>query len=140
MTPLSDALPEMMLEDRLCIPARSATVRLRVFGSLFSTRSDPHSLSRTVSNYGRLAGGLTSDADDSGVFLIWADGSVSSRLQVRGVITRGNQIAGLVTAPGDTVFLPEDQNKANWVQQPKGWTQILDPLGIGIDGIKSAIN
>ena len=56
LTPISDALPELVLEDgdRLNIPARPTTVG--VFGSVFSTGSYLHSANRTVGDYLRLAG------------------------------------------------------------------------------------
>lgn len=88
----------------------------------------------------RLAGGLTRCANDNSVFLIWTNGSVSSSLQVSGGCFCGSQIAGLVTALGDMIFLPEEPNKASWFQKAKVRTQILYPLGIGIADMKSAVN
>jgi len=139
LNPNSDTLPELALEDgdRLNIPSRPTTVG--VFGSVFSTGSYLHSTSRTVGDYLRLAGGPTRGADDASVFVIRANGSVNSSLQESGLFSRGNQIAGLVTEPGDTIFVPEELNKTTWVQNAKDWTQILYQLGIGIAGIKSAV-
>ena len=140
LTPTSNSLPEMVLEDgdRLTIPARPNTVG--VFGSVFSTGSYLYSPSRTVRDFLRLAGGPTRGADDNSVFVIRANGSVSSSLQESGFFSRGNQIAGLLTEPGDTIFVPEELNKTTWVQNAKDWTQILFQLGVGVAGIKSAIN
>ena len=139
LTPTSDALPELVLEDgdRLNIPARPTTVG--VFGSVFSTGSYLHSPNRTVGDYLRLAGGPTRGADDTSVFVIRANGTVSSSLQESGFFSRGNQIAGLNTEPGDTIFVPEELNKTTWTQNAKDWTQILYQFGIGIAGIKSAV-
>ena len=139
LTPASNALPELVLEDgdRLNIPAKPTTVG--VFGSVFSTGSYLHSADRTVGDYLRLAGGPTRGADDASVFVIRANGSVNSSLQESGFFSRGNQIAGLPTEPGDTIFVPEELNKTTWVQNAKDWTQILYQFGIGIAGIKSAV-
>lgn len=139
LTPTSTALPELVLEDgdRMNIPARPNTVG--VFGSVFSTGSYLHSDKRTVGDYLRLAGGPTRGADDASVFVIRANGSVSSSLQESGFFSRGNQIAGLPTEPGDTIFVPEELNKTTWVQNAKDWTQILYQFGIGLAGMKSAV-
>ncbi len=140
MTPTTDSLPEMLLEDgdRLNIPARPTTVG--VFGSVFSAGSYLHSPSRTVGDYLRLAGGPTRGADDTSVFVIRANGSVNSSLQESGMFTRGNQIAGLAAEPGDTIFVPEELNKTTWAQHAKDWTQIVYQFGIGLAGLKAALN
>jgi len=140
LTPQSASLPELMLEDgdRIVIPPRPTTVG--VFGSVFNTGSYLYSPNRNVGEYLRLAGGPTKGADDASVFVIRANGSVSSSLQEVGFFSRGNQIAGLPAEPGDTIFVPEELNKTTWVQNAKDWTQILYQFGIGLAGIKSAVN
>ena len=140
LTPASDSLPDLMLEDgdRLSIPAKPTTVG--VFGSVFSTGSYLHSASRTVGDYLRLAGGPTRGADDTSIFVVRANGAVNSSLQESGFFSRGNQIAGLSTEPGDTIFVPEELNKTSWVQNAKDWTQILYQFGIGLVGIRGALN
>jgi protein involved in polysaccharide export with SLBB domain len=138
MSPLSDSLPDLALEDgdRLYVPARPTTVG--VFGSVFSTGSYLHAPRKTVGDYLRLAGGPTRGADDSSVFVIRGNGAVSSSLQESGFFARGNQIAGLPVEPGDTIFVPEELNKVTWIQGAKDWTQILYQFGIGLAGLKSA--
>lgn len=133
-------LPEMAVEDgdRLYIPKRPNTVG--VFGSVFSAGSYLHAESRTVGDYLRLAGGPTRGADQASIFLIRANGTVSSSLQESGFFSRGNQIANLVADPGDTVFVPEETNKTTWIQNAKDWTQILYQFGIGLAGMRSALN
>ena len=103
LTPQSTALPDLALEDgdRLSIPSRPTTVG--VFGSVFSAGSYLHSTNRTVGDYLRLAGGPTRGADDGSVFVIRANGTVNSSLQESGFFSRGNQIGGLGTEPGDTL-------------------------------------
>jgi len=140
LSPSSSSLPDLTLEDgdRLYIPARPTTVG--VFGSVFSAGSYLHSPSRTLGEYLRLAGGPTRGADDASVFVIRANGSVNSSRQESGLFSRGNQITNLPTEPGDTIFVPEEVNKTTWVQNAKDWTQILYQFGIGLAGIKSALN
>lgn len=139
MSPSSTDLPDLALEDgdRLLVPPRPTTVG--VFGSVFSSGSYLHSGQRTVGDYLRLAGGPTRGADDGSVFVIRANGTVSSSVQESGYFSRGNQIAGLQLDPGDTIFVPEELNKSTWIQNAKDWTQILYQFGIGLAGMKSAV-
>jgi polysaccharide biosynthesis/export protein len=133
-------LPEIAVEDgdRLLVPKRPNTVG--VFGSVFSAGSYLYAESRTVGDYLRLAGGPTKGADQGSIFVIRANGTVSSSLQESNFFSRGNQIADLIADPGDTVFVPEETNKATWIQSAKDWTQILYQFGIGLAGIRGALN
>lgn len=138
-TASTTTLPDLALEDgdRLYIPRRPNTVG--VFGSVFSAGSYLHDATRTVGDYLRLAGGPTKGADEGSIFVVRANGTVSSSVQDAGFFRRGNQVAELRAEPGDTVFVPEEFNKSTWIQSAKDWTQILYQFGIGIAGIKSAV-
>lgn len=140
VTPDATSLPDLALEngDRLLVPARPTTVG--VFGSVFSTGSYLHSPERKVDDYLRLAGGPTRGADPGSVFVIRANGSVVSSLQQGGYFSRGNQLGALATVPGDTIYVPEEMNKTTWVQDAKDWTQIFYQFGIGLAGIRGALN
>ena len=140
LTPQSAALPELVLEsgDRLYIPPQPSTVG--VFGSVFSAGSYLHSGNRTVGDYVRLAGGPTRGADDQSTFVVRANGSVKSSLQESSYFSRGNQLAGVVADPGDTIFVPEELNKTTFLQGAKDWTLLLYQFGIGLAGIRSALN
>ena len=139
LDPRASGLPEMVLEDgdRLYIPARPNTVG--VFGSVFSTGSYLHNGGRTVGDYLRLAGGPTRRADANSVFVVRANGTVTSSLAESGFFSRGNQIAGVAIEPGDTIFVPDEISRTTWVQGAKDWTQILYQFGLGIAGLKSAL-
>ena len=139
LDPRASSLPEMALEegDRLYIPARPNTVG--VFGSVFSAGSYLHSGGRTVGDYLRLAGGPTRRADANSVFVVRANGTVTSSLAESGFFSRGNQIASVATEPGDTIFVPDEISRTTWVQGAKDWTQILYQFGLGIAGLKSAL-
>ncbi len=140
LQPDASSLPELALEDgdRLYIPALPNTVG--VFGSVFSAGSYLHSQGRTVGEYLRLAGGPTRRADETSVFVVRANGTVSSSLAESGFFSRGNQIAGLATVPGDTIFVPDEISRTSVTQAAKDWTQILYQFGLGIAGLKSALN
>lgn len=140
MQPGSTELPDLALEDgdRLFIPANATTVG--VFGSVFNAASYLHMPGRTLGDYVRLAGGLTKGADESSVFVVRANGNVVSNRQDASWIGRNDRVGAALAEPGDTVFVPEELAKSTFIQSAKDWTQILYQFGIGIAGIKGALN
>jgi len=136
----STQLPDLALEDgdRLYVPSRSTTVG--VFGSVFNAASYLHLPGRTLEDYIRLAGGPTKGADEGSTFVVRANGHVISSRQIdTSWFNRSNQIGSLVAEPGDTVFVPEEMNKATFIQTAKDWTLLLYQLGVGLAGIASAV-
>ena len=132
-------LPALALEDgdRLYVPPQSTAVG--VFGSVFNSGSYLFSAGRDVGDYMRLAGGPTRGADDGSTFIVRANGSVISGLQNSGWFNRGDTLQRLKTLPGDTIFVPEDNNRYGFMQATKDWTQIFFQIGVGLAGIKSAV-
>ena len=132
-------LPALALEDgdRLYVPPQSTAVG--VFGSVFNSGSYLFSDGRNVGDYMRLAGGPTRGADDDSTFIVRANGSVVSGLQSSGWFSRGDTLQRLKALPGDTIFVPEDNNKYAFMQATKDWTQIFFQIGVGLAGIKSAV-
>lgn len=133
-------LPDLLVEDqdKLVVPAKPTSIG--VFGSVFNTGNYLFQRGRTLEDYLRLAGGPTKGADEGSIFVVRANGQVVSSRQNTGYFGRGNQIATLVTEPGDTVFVPEEMEKSTLLQTAKDWTLLLFQLGIGSAGIKSALN
>jgi protein involved in polysaccharide export with SLBB domain len=140
LAPDATALPELVLEDgdRLFVPPRPTTVG--VFGSVFNSGSYLYADGRKVDDYLRLAGGPTRGADEDSIFLIRANGSViSARQQLeRGWFSRKHAIGEFGAEPGDTIFVPEENDKTTFVQGLKDWTQIIYQFGIGLAGLKAA--
>lgn len=137
LAPAATTLPDLALEDgdRLYIPPQPSTVG--VFGSVFNTGSYLFVPGRTLDNYLRLAGGPTKGADEGSVFVVRANGDVISSRQDRNFFNRGNRIGPLRAEPGDTIFVPEEMDKATFVQHAKDWTQILYQFGLGVAGLKT---
>ncbi|MEK8049898.1 SLBB domain-containing protein [Ideonella sp. DXS22W] len=141
LTPTTSALPDLALEDgdSIYIPPRPTTVG--VFGSVYNAGSYLHTNARYLGDYLRLAGGPTKGADQESIFVIRANGQVvSNRQGSQGFFSRTNIADATVAEPGDTIFVPEEMDKTTWMQAAKDWTQLLYQFGIGIAGIKSAIN
>lgn len=137
--PVSQTLPELLLEDqdRLMVPARPTSIG--VFGSVFNAGNYLYLPGRTLDDYLRLAGGPTKGADESSTFVVRANGQVVSSRQNSGMFGRGNQISSLTSEPGDTVFVPEEMDKSTVLQTVKDWTLVLYQLGVGAAGVKSAV-
>jgi len=132
-------LPDLALEDgdRLLIPPRPSAVG--VFGSVFNAGNYLYAGGRAVEDYLRLAGGPTRGADRNSTYVVRANGSVVSGLQGGGWFSTRNALSSLNAEPGDTIFVPEEQDKTTFIQNAKDWTQILYQFGLGIAGIKAAI-
>jgi protein involved in polysaccharide export with SLBB domain len=125
--------------DRLYVPPRPSTVG--VFGSVFNAATYLHTPERSVGDYLRLAGGPTRGADEGSIFLIRANGNVISTRQTSGGwFRRDSSLDALQAEPGDTIFVPEEMDKTTFLQAAKDWTQILFQFGLGLAGIKNALN
>ena len=137
LSPDAAALPDLALEDgdTLTIPQRGSSVG--IFGSVFNTGSFVYENGHTTQQYLALAGGPTRGADKASIFMIRANGSVVSAQQGSSFWHSGNDFAGAVVQPGDTIFVPEELNKSTFVQDAKDWTQILYQFGLGLAGINA---
>ena len=138
LDPATTALPALALEDgdHLYVPPRPTTVG--VFGSVYNSGRYLFGGARTVNDYLQLAGGPTRGADDDGVFIIRANGSViSGRQRSSGRLSRSPRLDEIAAEPGDTIFVPEEMNKTTVTQNLKDWTQILYQFGLGIAGVRA---
>jgi len=140
MTPGSDQLPDLPLEDgdRILVPARPTTVN--VFGSVFSSGAFLQESGRSFSDYLGQAGGPTRGADAGAIFVLRPNGSVVSQLQRSTFFGLVGGIGGIKAEPGDTIFVPETLNKTTWVQDLKEWTQILYQFGLGAAALQTLQN
>jgi protein involved in polysaccharide export with SLBB domain len=131
-------LPELAVEDgdKLLIPARPTTVG--VFGSVYNGGSYLLKDGTSVDDIVRQAGGPTKGADKDSTFVVRANGSVVSAQQTHsGWFNSSSALSNVQALPGDTVFVPEDMNKGQFMQGAKDWTQLLYQFGIGIAALTS---
>jgi protein involved in polysaccharide export with SLBB domain len=139
LEPSATSLPNLALEDgdRIYIPPQPTTVG--VFGSVFNSGSYLYSNGRQLGDFLRLAGGPTRGADADSVFVVRANGSViSNRQNSSSWLSRGDPLTSMPALPGDTIFIPEEMDKATFLQKAKDWTQLVYQLGLGIGGIVAA--
>lgn len=139
LAPNDQNLPDIKLEDgdRISIPAQPTSVG--VFGSVFNTGNYLFVRQRNIAEYLQMAGGPTKGADDDNIFVVRANGQVTSTRQTTGILGWRRGIAQLGVEPGDTIFVPEEMDKTTFLQAAKDWTQILFQLGVGAAGIASAV-
>jgi protein involved in polysaccharide export with SLBB domain len=140
LSPNARELPALVLEDgdSLYIPPVPSSVG--VFGSVFNAGSYLFSERRKVDDYLRLAGSATKGADKDSIFVIRANGSVSSAQQDKTWFGAGNSnLEQSAILPGDTIFVPEEANKTTFLQNAKDWTQILYQMGLGIAAFRTFV-
>ncbi|MDE3207385.1 MAG: capsule biosynthesis GfcC family protein, partial [Pseudomonadota bacterium] len=135
LSPLQDSaqdLPNIPLEngDELIVPARPATIN--VVGAVYNPDSFIYRQGDETSHYLNLAGGPTRDADTGSIYVVHADGSVTSREQSGWVF--GN-FSSMKVFPGDTLIVPEKVERTTFIKELKDWTQILYQFGLGAAGI-----
>jgi protein involved in polysaccharide export with SLBB domain len=139
--PESRQLPNLVLEDgdRIMVPPVPSSVG--VFGSVFNAGSYLREDGLSLADYLKLAGGPTRGADAGSSFVLRANGTVVSNLQVKtwggGLSNRFEQMPAL---PGDTLFVPEEIDKTTWVQYAKDWTQILYQFALGVAAFVTLTN
>lgn len=128
------SLPDVVLEngDRIFIPATPATVN--VFGAVYSENAFLHRPSKRLADYVEQAGGPTRDADENSVYVLKANGSVTSRRQSGWF---GAGFNGSTLMPGDTIVVPEDLNKVSWMKELKDWSQIIYQFALGGAALKT---
>lgn len=140
MRPEARELPAMGLEDgdRLYVPARTAAIS--VYGSVFNTGTYALLDNRTLGDYLLQAGGPRRGADEQGVFVLRADGSVVSNRPDSSWWRNSSTVQKLAALPGDTVFVPEELDKVRTTTLLKDWALILSQFGLGAVALKNLSN
>lgn len=127
-TKLAD-LPDIPLEngDKLTIPPMPSIVS--VYGAVQNESSFIHRSEKRLEDYLSQAGGPTQYGETDRMFVLRADGSVVSNSSSSWLF---NSIDNLRLMPGDSIVVPENNDKQSWVKSFKDWTQILYQFGLGV--------
>ncbi len=127
-------LPEIALQDgdRLLVPTLPSAVH--VLGSVYSPGSFMYESGRSVSDYLAKAGGPTRDADEDSLYVIEANGAVSSKRQSGWLL---GSLGGSTVTPGATLVVPEETEKTTFMTKLKDWTQVLFQFGLGAAALKT---
>lgn len=126
-------LPDLVLEDgdHFYVPSLPSTVS--VMGSVFNENAFIFKPGKGVGDYLEQSGGTNGDADEAGIYVIRADGSVLSKRQ-SGWLFSG--FDGERLMPGDTLVVPEKTDKVSWIKELKDWSQIFYQFGLGVSALK----
>lgn len=137
-----DALPDVALEaaDRITVPARPGFVT--VSGAVVNSNAFLWKPGRSAGDYLKLAG-ADEAADTSNMFILRADGTVSSANERRGFFGRGG-LDSQVMQPGDALIVPSQLDFETWgralVRNLKDIAQIVSGFGLGIAAIHTLSN
>ncbi len=121
-------LPEMHLEDgdRLVIPFAPETVQ--VIGAVFNPHAFIYRTGARVGGYLRLAGGPNRDADRARIFILRADGTVTSHNSDGSLFARG--FNDLKLYPGDSIMVPEKNLRLSPLTHLLAWTSALSQASV----------
>jgi len=127
-------LPDIVLEDsdRFVVPSKPSTVN--VVGAVYNENAFVYRPEKRLTDYLRLAGGVSRAGDKADVYLLRVDGSVTSKRQQTGWITDGFENERLM--PGDTIVVPEDFARTTWSKSLRDWSQILYQMSLGVVALK----
>ncbi len=128
------AVPDVVLEDgdRFFVPPRPATVE--VLGEVYSPNSYLYKVDRAVGDYLRSAGGFRRSADKSHVYVVRADGSVVPRERGAGIFN--SSFGGLRLMPGDTIVVPPQLDKGQFLKGLRDWSQVIAQFALGAASIR----
>ncbi len=131
-----DDLPTLVLEDgdSIVIPGKPSTVTLT--GAVVQEGSILWKQGSSLAHYVERAGGARSHADEDGMVVLRADGSVrATKASSWGGAFGGGSNGGDIN-PGDTIFVPEDTERVSKTRTLRDWTSILYQFGIGATALK----
>ena len=119
--------------DKLTIP--KAPQSISVVGEVFVPSAHLHDKEFSVSDYISLSGGPTSFGDEDSLYVIKADGSISSSANSSRFF-RPNSVNDLLE-PGDTIVVPLKLAQFSALQATTEITQILYQMGLAAAAINS---
>jgi protein involved in polysaccharide export with SLBB domain len=125
-----NALPDMHLEDgdRFVVPFPPETIQ--VTGAVSSPHAFLYRRGATIGGCLHLAGGPNREADRGRIFVLRADGSVTSRDTRQSVFASDFDFYKLRLYPGDTVVVPEKNVHPSAMNQFLIWTQFLSQFSL----------
>jgi polysaccharide biosynthesis/export protein len=131
-----DDLPTLVLEDgdTIVIPNKPSTVTLT--GAVVQEGSILWKQGSSLAHYVERAGGARSHADEDGMVVLRADGSVRATKTSSWGGAFGGGGGSQDINPGDTIFVPEDTERVSKTRTLRDWTSILYQFGIGATALK----
>ncbi len=137
LMPSSDYDLELRPGDRLILSKRPDSVN--VMGDVYNPTALLVEKGRDVSYYLSLVGGLTDSADKKQIYIVKADGTVTSKRQEKlGLFNWDTQekrwrigsFNSIELDPGDTIIVPKKIEKIGWLKYAKDVTGILYEIAV----------
>jgi len=137
LMPSSDYDMELRPGDRLIIGKRPDSVN--VMGEVYNPNALLVEKGKDVSYYLSLVGGMTNNADKRQIYVIKADGTVTSKKQEKlGLFSWDSQekrwrigsFNSIELDPGDTIIVPKKIEKIGWLKYAKDVTGILYEIAV----------
>src|SRR3990172_1706410 len=119
--------------DSLFIPANPQSVQ--VSGSVFNQTAFVYDGNKGISDYIKLAGGYTENADKKRIYLLKVDGTAVRPEEGFSSIFWSKtssqwESGGKQLDPGDTIVVPEQLERIAWMREIKDITQILYQIAV----------
>ena len=124
------SLPNLVLKDGDSFFVPSTISEVHVMGEVFNQQSTIWKPGNTILDKMASAGGPTRHADMKQIFVIRADGTVTS------YGLHGRKFIRLSMYPGDTLVVPEKLDFANWKYEVKEWVKIFSDFALGVAAIR----
>jgi len=126
---------DIRLEEGDSIHIARDPMVVHVAGSVFNQNAFVYDSDHSISDYIKMAGGYTDNADKKKVYILKADGSAvkpgKGILSVRWKSDSHRWTAGSgELEPGDTIVIPEKLERVAWLKQVKDITQILFQIAV----------
>jgi protein involved in polysaccharide export with SLBB domain len=138
---------ELEEADTLYVPETTQTVN--IVGAVFNPTAIVYTPYRTVGEYVTMSGGTTKIADDKEIYVIKVNGAAVSRKGFKwlGASWDGTKyvyhpggIRSLTLDPGDTIVVPEQLERIEWLKQIKDIATIIGQIaltaGVVLIGLK----
>ena len=130
-------IPDISMQDgdRLLVPTMPTTVS--VFGAVYNQNTFIYRDDRRAEDYLAQAGGPTETGNDSSIYILRADGSVSTgSAKLSRLKNWFGGFGGDLVMPGDAVIVPEKFDTISFTKELKDWTQIFYQMALGVAGLK----
>lgn len=128
-------LPPLELEDGDTISVPPVPGQVAVFGSVFSQGAFAYRSGRTVFDYLSDAGGAAKSSDKGSIFVLRANGTVSSAQQ--GWIPFVSGLYGKKALPGDAIYVPEDYERTSFLKTVLDVSTVFYQVGLGALAIEA---
>ena len=138
---------ELEEADTLFVPGTLQTVN--VVGAVFNPTAIVYTPYRTVGEYVTMSGGTTKIADDKEIYVIKANGAAVSRKGFKWLgsswdgtkyVYHPGGMSSLTLDPGDTIVVPEQLERIEWLRQIKDIATIIGNIaltaGVVLVGLK----